>query len=260
MPTKPTPVHYFNCGQCGLYFTTLDAGLSHLRRAPEHVAESLDLMEAHGSKYRSVAARKLTVSCVLSTEEADALISDLEVRRAIRDAPSTLKRKSNRQRNRVIESDSDIDSPVRKRSSKSSIVSCPPSCTATQLANTRVQHTQSQAVANVNANTNAPITVLAPITVRVTIFDRPRAEEYCNFLFDRAKHTTIRKLLDAAAAAYKAQTGSEVDFAARSRVRMMMKLFDAQGEAVGGRVCENRDLEKVVKAKGEGWFGQLEVG
>lgn len=92
------------------------------------------------------------------------------------------------------------------------------------------------------------------------MYDRPRTEQYCNFAFDRAKHTTIRKLLDAAAAAYHEETGAEVDFAALSRVRMMMKLVDQTGEAVGGKVCQNRDLDGVVKVKGDGWFGQLEVG
>lgn len=139
-------------------------------------------MEAHGSKYRFVAASKLAVSRVLSTEEADALITDLQRRRAIRDAPSTLKHKTNRQRNRVLESDSDAnsldDSPLRKLTSKSALVSPPPRCVlSTPL--TPYQHTkQSQSVAH---NTT---TVLAPITVRVTVFNRPRAEEYCNFSFD----------------------------------------------------------------------------
>lgn len=126
MPSKPTPVHHFECTQCGVYFTTLDAGLTHLRRAPEHIAESHDLMEAHGSKYRSVAARKLSVSSVLTTDEADVLIRDLELRRAIREAPSTLKRKTNRQRNRVLDSESSPDdTPVRKRAVKPVNVSPP---------------------------------------------------------------------------------------------------------------------------------------
>lgn len=101
--------------------------------------------------------------------------------------------------------------------------------------------------------------------MRLTVFDRPRPEQYCNFAFDRTKHTTIRKLLDAAAAAYQAQTGRDVDFEGLSRVRMMMKVVDQTGEAaggrvVGGRVRQNRDLEKVVGVKGDDWFGHLEVG
>lgn len=257
MPSKPHPVHHFECPQCGLFFTTLDAGLTHLRRATEHIAESHDLMEAHGSKYRSVAARKLTVSTVLTTDEANALITDLELRRAIREAPSTLKRKTNRQRNRILDSDSSSspeDTPVRKRASKPTHVGPAPALPLPTTLTPGQSTKQSQAVAHVNT------IVLAPITVRVTVYDRPRTEQYCNFSFDRAKHRTIRKLLDAAAAAYREETGAEVDFAALSRIRMMMKLVDHTGEAVGGKVCQNRDLDGVVKVKGDGWFGQLEVG
>lgn len=56
-----------------------------------------------------------------------------------------------------------------------------------------------------------------------------------------------------------------MDFEGLSRVRMMMKVVDQTGEAVGGRVVggrvrRNRDLEKVVGVKGDEWFGHLEVG
>lgn len=83
------------------------------------------------------------------------------------------------------------------------------------------------------------------------------------FAFARDRHTTVRKLLEAVDATYRERDGGDggdVDLAALSEERLMMKLSKKNGAKIGGCVEGDRDVLDLSKVLGGGWFGEMEIG
>lgn len=95
----------------------------------------------------------------------------------------------------------------------------------------------------------------APITVRVKLCSHGPAqgEEVFKFSFAREKHTSVQKLLDGVAAAYREMRGEEIELGDRRLVMHLSK----KGVVVGGVVGRDEDIKDIGGVQGEGWFGQM---